>query len=743
MQFAREKLNLRIYQQTILNTAANHNTLVVLPTGLGKTHIAIGLSAMKVNSGKVLILAPTVPLVSQHKNTFMQFFSPSEEITMLSGKVKAKERVENWNKAKIILATPQTIRFDVISGRISLADVSLIVFDEAHRTVGDYAYVFVAKAYAKQSAKPHILALTASPGTQDAVNEVCKNLFIEKVEARNRESVDVAQYVKTIRTKYSLVDLPPALLEIKRRLELAMDSRLVELQKTGVSLNSYNKLTKKALLALNQSLRQQFMQAQAEQSSAGPRETRGFAVDKRAGYALSLCNVLIKLQHAHSLLTTETLYASQKYFEGLWTKSRQRKTRSLQSIVNDFHIKAAYMQTVKAIENGIEHPKLDTLKEAVKSQLGNKPSAKILVFTEFRDNIPPITDALSEISELNVHKFIGQASKSGTGMSQKIQGEVLQRFREGDLNCLVCTSVGEEGLDIPDVDLVVFYSPLPSVIRTVQRRGRTGRTSIGTVLMLAAKGTRDEAYYWASKKREELLNSAIKDLQQNIKQESLEAYPVKIAEEITIFADSRESDLADLLHSKGAKVNLGALKVGDFILSEDVGCERKEIVDFVSSLIDGRLFDQAKNMKSNFTKPFFILEGDFNLFFSVRNVQQAALFGSLAALVIDWGIPILFTKNKDETAELLITIAKREQIEKKKSISARGSHKPQTITDSQQFFVEGLPQIGPEAAKALLKHFGSPKAIADASFEDLKKVEGIGDKRAELIRKILDTIYKE
>ncbi len=725
MQFDRQKLDLRLYQQTLLNTAANYNTLVVLPTGLGKTHIAIALSAIKSAEGKILILAPTVPLVNQHKNTFLQFFSPSEELSVLSGKTKAADRIEMWNKSKIIFATPQTIRFDVISGRISLADVSLIVFDEAHRTVGDYAYVFVSKAYMKQSTKPHILALTASPGTSDAVDEVCKNLFIEKVEARTRESPDVVQYVKAINTKYILVDLPPALVEIKKRLDMAIDARISELQKSGAMIGTYGKLTKKALLALNQSLRQQFMQ------------------DKRVGYALSICNTLIKLQHSHSLLTTETLCALQKYFESLWAKARQRKTRSLQSIINDFHVRAAYSQTITAIENGLEHPKIDTLKSLVESQLEAKQNSKILIFTEFRDNIPAITDTLALIKELNVHKFIGQASKTSAGMSQKIQGEVLDRFRAGDLNCLVCTSVGEEGIDIPDVDLVVFYSPLPSVIRTIQRRGRTGRTSIGKVIMLAAKGTRDEAYYWASKKREESLNSTIRDLQQNVKQVSLEEYPAKITQEIMIFADSRESELAELLHNKGAKVNLGALKVGDFILSEDVGCERKDVVDFVNSLLDGRLFDQAKRMKASFAKPFFILEGDFNLFFSVRNVQPAALFGSLAALIIDWNIPIMFTKSKDETAEFLITIAKREQIEKKKSISVRGSHKPQTITDSQQFFIEGLPQIGPEAAKALLNHFGSPKAIIDASLADLMKVEGIGDKRAEMIRMILDTIYKE
>ncbi len=725
MQFDKEKLDLRLYQQTILSTTANQNTLVVLPTGLGKTHIAIALSAIKSNTGKVLMLAPTVPLVNQHKRSFDQFFSPAEEVTVLSGKIKAAERIELWNKSKIILATPQTIRFDVISGRISLADVSLIVFDEAHRAIGDYAYVFVAKAYVKQSTKPHILALTASPGTSDAVDEVCKNLFVEKVEARSRDSPDVIQYVKPIDTKYILVELPPVIVEIRKRLDMAIDARTSELSKSGATTSIYGKLTKKALLALNQTLRQQFMQ------------------DKRAGYAMSICNTLIKLQHAHSLLTTESLSATQKYFESLWEKAKLRKSRALQSIVTDFHVKAAYSQTIAAIENGLEHPKIDALKSLIESQLEAKKNSRILVFTEFRDNIPAITDTLSLIKELNVHKFIGQASKSGPGMSQKIQGEVLDRFRNDELNCLVCTSVGEEGLDIPDVDLVVFYSPLPSVIRTIQRRGRTGRTSFGKVIMLAAKGTIDEAYYWASKRREEALRSAIKDLQGNIKQESLESYPMQITQDITIFVDSREPDLAELLHNKGAKVNQGALKVGDFILSEDVGCERKEIGDFVSSLIDGRLFEQAKNMKATFTKPFFILEGDFNLFFSVRNVQPAALFGSLAALIIDWGIPIMFTRNKDETAELLITIAKREQIDRKKKLVIRSGAKPQTLTENQQFFIEGLPQIGPEAAKALLKHFGNPKNIANASLDDLMKVEGIGDKRAELIRKILDTHWND
>jgi Fanconi anemia group M protein len=726
MEFDKTKLELRLYQQTILNSAANHNTLVILPTGLGKTRIAIALAGLALGKGKVLVMAPTLPLVNQHYKTFSEFFSPSEELVVLSGKIKSKERIELWKKARLIFATPQTIRFDVIAGRISLADVSLIVFDEAHRASGDYAYVFVAGAFAQASQDGKVLALTASPGNEVNVEEICKNLFIEKVEARDRNHPEVVQYVKKIHTKYMLVDLTPPLLDIKKHMDVALAARIAELSKySGVNMVP-DRVSRKTILALKQNLQMSFMQ------------------DKRFGYALSLCASVIKLQHAHSLLTTESLQALRRYFEKIWYLASHRKTRALKDITGDFRVRMAYSLTLKALENKLEHPKLEALRSAIERQLEGKPSSKILIFTEFRDNVSVITDLLSNIQNASVHKFIGQASGFEKGMSQKTQTEVLERFRNNELNVLICTSVGEEGIDIPDVDLVVFYSPLPSVIRTIQRRGRTGRTSLGQVLMLVAKGTRDEAYYWASKRKEERLQQVISNLQ-NTNKEMVKQSTLAAAEniDVVVFADSRESDLAELLHKKNIKVNLAPLKTGDFILSEDIGCERKEITDFVNSLLDGRLFDQAKRMRETFVKPFLILEGDYNLLFIVRNVPSSALFGALASYVLDWGIPILYTKNKEDTAELLVTIAKREQLERKKTISVRGSHKPQTLPDMQQFFIEGLPQIGPEAAKALLKTLGSPKNIMAASLDDLKKVENIGDKKAKFIRQILDTEWKD
>ncbi|MEM2874266.1 MAG: DEAD/DEAH box helicase [Candidatus Nanoarchaeia archaeon] len=724
MDFNKEKLELRLYQQTILASAIKQNTLVVLPTGLGKTHIAIALAGLLHDKGKILIMAPTLPLVNQHYKTFSEFFSPASEIAVLSGKVKANERAKLWEQAKLILATPQTIRFDIISGSISLANTSLVVFDEAHRAVGNYAYVFVAKAYMQQRQDGRILALTASPGSEENVDEVCKNLFIEKIEARDRTHPEVLPYVKDIYTKFVLVDLTKVLLEIKNHLEVAITARVNELSKYGITNFVANRLTRKMILALKQNLQAQFMQ------------------DKRFGHALSLCASIIKLQHAHSLLSTESLQALRRYFEQLWFTASRRKTRALSDLVNDFRVRAAYSLTIKALENGLEHPKLAAVKEVVETQLMKKPNSKILVFTEFRDNVPVIVDTLCQIESAKVHKFIGQASRFEKGMNQKTQMEVIERFKSGELNVLVCTSVGEEGIDIPDVDLVVFYSPLPSVIRTIQRRGRTGRTALGQVIMLVTKGTKDEAYYWTTKRREENLRRTIAALQNSGKLERQITLEPFSGIPVVIFADSRESEIAEILHQKGVKVNLAPLRAGDFILSEDVGCERKDINDFVKSLLDGRLFDQVKRMKENFAKPFIILEGNYDLLFTIRNIQQSALFGALASLILDWGIPILITKNKNETAELLTIIAKREQLEKKKSISTRGSHKPQTLPEMQQYFIEGLPQIGPEAAKALLQYFKNPKNIVNASVEELKKVSSIGEKKAKLIKEILDEEWR-
>ena len=739
MHLLKEKLNLRLYQQTILNTAVQKNTLVVLPTGLGKTHIAAALASLRLPHGKILFLAPTKPLVAQHLNTFSEIFEPKEELVLFTGETKAKLRKDLWDKSKIIFSTPQTVKNDLISGKLSFGDVALLILDEAHRATGDYAYTFLAKEYARQSAVPRILALTASPGkNEEKINEVCRNLLIDAVEARDREHLEVKSYVKPLKFHYEFVDLPEEMLVIRARLLNAIKARLEILKSANlVTSTDISKVTKKSLLLLQGSLQVQMAQQNFE-----------------VAHALSICAALMKLTHALSLVESESLASLKNYFDNIWEESKSTKVRAVKDIIADFNVRAAYALTNSAIEKNIEHPKMDALKKIVEKQIAEKAGSKILVFAEIRTNIQKILNTLDEISGLEVHKFIGQASREEKGMNQRAQIEVIEQFKRGEINCLVCTAVAEEGLDIPSVDLVVFYTPIPSAIRNIQRRGRTGRQEIGRVAVLVTKNTKDETYYWVAKRAEATMRSAIQTISHNKQPAATEqaatlnqfirAEKLKPEEKITIFADVRErGPLIDKLYESGANVTVGTLTCGDFILSEDVGVERKIVNDFVVSLLDGRLFEQVRGLKGQFNKPLVIIEGKFEDIFTARQVHPSALWGSLASLVLDWGVPILFSQNPQETADLLITIAKREQLERNKSVAVRLDQKPRTIAEMQQFLVEGLPAVGPTLAKNLLKYFKSPINIFNASLEDLQKVDGVGEKKAEIIKKILESLFDE
>jgi Fanconi anemia group M protein len=212
--------------------------------------------------------------------------------------------------------------------------------------------------------------------------------------------------------------------------------------------------------------------------------------------------------------------------------------------------------------------------------------------------------------------------------------------------------------------------------------------------------------------------------------------------EVKIFADNRETSSRIIpILKKRCEVEEKNLEVGDYLLSKRVCVERKTTNDFLSSLIDGRLFDQVKDMKDNFSNPIIIMEGE-TLFYDDRKINPNAIRGALAAITVDFSVPVIWTKNQLETAEMLFTIAKREQLEIKKSVSLRGRKKARSMNEVQEFLIAGLPNISREKAKSLLKRFGTPERIFTASEDDLKSAEGIGKKLAKNIRKIATKKYE-
>ena len=185
-------------------------------------------------------------------------------------------------------------------------------------------------------------------------------------------------------------------------------------------------------------------------------------------------------------------------------------------------------------------------------------------------------------------------------------------------------------------------------------------------------------------------------------------------------------------------VKVRSMAVADYQVSDEVAIERKTAKDFVDSIVDKRLFKQAKELSEEFKHPILILEGD-DLYTGFINPN--AIRGSMASIAIDFGISIIPTRNAQDTAAMIKRIAVREQTGERTPIQIRTDKKPVSLMEQQLFIIESLPNIGPVNAKNLLKHFGSVDKVLNASESQLQEVEGIGKKTAHDIRKVIESKY--
>jgi ERCC4-related helicase len=498
-------IELRLYQKNIADSAQHRNTMVILPTALGKTVISLLVGAdilYNYRDKRILIMAPTRPLVSQHMKSFSSVLKISEEtIASITGKILPYARRAVWNRTdiRLVFATPEVVKNDLEEGRLNLKDFGLLVFDEAHRAIKEYAYTFIAKEYINQSSCPYILAMTASPGAErKRIQEVCNNLFIEHIEYRSEEDPDVKPYVNAINVKWEWLNLPEEFRYIVSMLRSMLEERLKWLIRNGLLLKSIKWIFKKDLIELGEALRYKLELTMEEQ--------RGLLyiaiLNQSSALTLMYCLELIESQGSHSL------------------KAFLDRINEDGNNTHTFLLKDPRMMEIKTLVDGIikEHPKILHLLQLIKdhhhlssiNNVSNSPNSnsKILVFTQYRDTAKHIVEVL-EKNDIKTSRFVGQAKRIGDeGMKQNEQVAILESFRNGDFDVLVATSIAEEGLDIPEVDLVIFYEPISSEIRYIQRRGRAGRKSSGSVIILATKDTIDMRHLYSSKMRvEKMMNS--------------------------------------------------------------------------------------------------------------------------------------------------------------------------------------------------------------------------------------------
>jgi len=496
----------RLYQERIAEAAVERNTLVVLPTGLGKTAIALRVTAeflLRHPTESVLFLAPTRPLVVQHAASVRTTLFAPEPLT-LTGSIAPERRSALLSPPQVVVATPQVVENDLDHGDFPLASFSLIVFDEAHRAVGDYPYVAIAKAN-RDGRQARVLAMTASPGgTRRRIREVWANLGIDRFEYRTEGSPDVAPYIHGIGMETVEVPVPPEVRHLAILLRAAVQRQVDVLRK--LELLPPGEPGRRVLLEVGSRLHHQIA---VERSQSGS----GSGMLWKANTAQAAA---MKGLHALELVETQGVDSLRDYLVRQRPSGSRRWTPSLRAFLTDPDVE----EVVRRLGTlHVELPKLARTVDIVREELHRNSGARVIVFAHYRDTVDRIVGELERLSDPTVRavRFVGQASReSEAGLSQREQVKLLDRFRAGDVNCLVATSVAEEGLDIPATDLVVFYEPVPDVIRTIQRRGRTGRARTGRAVVLVAEGTRDVGLNRAAFSRERKMHEMLEEIQDEV-----------------------------------------------------------------------------------------------------------------------------------------------------------------------------------------------------------------------------------
>ena len=459
----KNSIEYRDYQISLANQAKQENCLVVLPTGLGKTTVALQVIAeyLSKGTGGVLFLAPTRVLANQHYE-FLKNNLTIEDIALVTGEDLITKRKKLWINS-VICATPEITKNDLDRQIVSQEQFNLVIIDEAHRTIGDYAYSGIAERFASSNVR--IMGLTATlPSEKDKAEEIISTLKISSIAQKTEDSPDVKPYIQETKTEWINVELPPEMKHIQTLIKKALEERYHELKRNGVNVTETR--------SLSQLLRLRDYVLRQNRRSAKPLFTA------------------IRIHYALSIFESHGITSFLRFCD----RTSKKKGVGVRDLFeNDQNFTQAILLAKAAQEKGIEHSKIPKLKEILQSIKG-----KALIFTSYRDSVEVIHQKLTEMG-ISAGFLIGKAGE--TGLKQKKQIETVQNFRDGLFQVLIATRVGEEGLDIAEVNHVIFYDNVPSSIRYIQRRGRTGRKDAGKLIVLIAKDTIDETYYWIGKRK--------------------------------------------------------------------------------------------------------------------------------------------------------------------------------------------------------------------------------------------------
>lgn len=480
---------IRDYQFNIVQRGLFHNLLVALPTGLGKTFIAATIMLNWYRwtiDSQIVFVAPTKPLVSQQVGACFGIAGiPRSDTTMLTGGVQPGLRSEEWKSKRVFFMTPQTLLNDLKNGYADPKKIVLLVVDEAHRATGSYAYVEVVSFLRRFNQSFRVLALTATPGADvEAVQKVIDGLDISRVEIRTENSMDICNYVHQRR-------IEKRVFQNSDEMEMCMDlysQALQPLVNQIAGIGAYWSNDPRTLTPFGCT-----QAASKWVSEAGRHANPGVKNMVR-----TILTLLASIAHGMDLLKYHGMAPFYTKLKDFRDESQKTKSKYRKQILDSDAFKKLMTRLDMWVNdvNFAGHPKLEYVQECILEHFvnaGEGPNAsqtRIMVFAHFRDSAEQIARILKKHEPMiRPRVFVGQATaKNSEGMNQKAQLEVIDDFKSGKFNTLIATSIGEEGLDIGEVDLIICYDSKASPIRMLQRMGRTGRKREGKIIMLQMQG---------------------------------------------------------------------------------------------------------------------------------------------------------------------------------------------------------------------------------------------------------------
>ncbi|KAL6077209.1 FA complementation group M [Balamuthia mandrillaris] len=523
----------RDYQYSITKNALFRNTLVSLPTGLGKTFIAAvvmyNFYRWFPEPAKVVFMAPTKPLVAQQEEACFKIMGiPKEETALMTGSLSPHVRSELWRTKRVFFVTPQVIENDISRDTCVPKNIVCLVVDEAHRAQGAYAYCKVVKSIAASTRFFRVLALSATPGNDvKSVQRVIENLLISHLETRTNEDIDVRSYVNT--TKMEMIKLP-----LSPEMQLVRQ-QFLELLKIPLRMlhglhafwcDDPEKVSKFMLVTAQKKFT-------AAPSPAIPPNRYGMI---HAQFALA-----ITLFHGWGLFNNHGLKSVSSYLEDLEKKINSGKVTSKAKKgminMNEFqNLKLLLEQTCD--QGDFNHPKLEKLLEIVTAHFEESKASetRVIIFTEYRDSVDEVVSLLQRHSPVVLPiAFVGQgAGRKSRGYTQKQQAQVIKDFKGGKYNTLVATCIGEEGLDIGEVDLIICFDAQASPTRMVQRFGRTGRKRAGRCVVLVTEGSEETVFTRNQSKGKSIVQNIMKKSAFSLYEDCPRMIPAEIKPKVVV-----------------------------------------------------------------------------------------------------------------------------------------------------------------------------------------------------------------